>query len=1473
MAAESDVLANYRDRMLHETEQICLSGIPCLSDSTNAPKPLKIALNRFLGHIQAIQEEQQRNTETTLDVPSLAEGGDQGSLFNDILITLYRSGETLYRQGEVYRELERPDPTNPVSALQYHHRLVILGAPGSGKSTLLQHLAREAAGNTEGPIPILLPLQCYTHAMARQKTVSLRTFALNYAAKGDAELRSALEHVEHILWLLDDSETNSAGWNAIVSQIAALSGDIAITSRPSGYQSAGLETFAHYEILPMKAGEIDRFLEDCFIALSECRSTNWDWAEVQTIRLKNLYEQKSRKIPFISTPLLLTFLCVFSESEHLQELPERRTELYGCCLESLLDFWGNYSTSIRRSTPPFTPGDIPQEKARHIVLDSIYYLGWYVHTYYYESSSRLSPTQQAAIKALSDYLERTQAIHSSDWTRVSKEILQFWKQAGVLVSVESVEETFIMFRHPLFREYAAACRIHAMFQENFRSTWRYLFPRLHHYAWQEPLVMAGCMMDEQQLSNVMTLLLTKHHSYERAIHRNLLLAAAFLREDTACPDFLKKDISHKLGALSLERRKQRLVILRLSFLTGLLGIPTVLFLFSSFPSWGIGLITLLWGFAWYAAFFEVSVPDLQFLLAFPCRMLSYIPDRQFIIQLLAQNRMPESVPYLIQALDDSQPEVRRAAVEALGKTGDTRSIPALTQAMNNLPGSIRKIAAFAIQKIGDIPSLIQALGSEQEEVRHAAAEALGESESELVITKLAQKLVDAKVYTRRLVVDVLKKIGGEFTIPPLVQALSDDDREVRQTAIEALKQIGIGESPYSRLHITTHLVKGLDDCESSVQWATACALGQIRDPDTLPALIQALRRNSNYVSRGISDAVQQIVTQHSRSYMVKFFNDDNATVRKTAVMTLGQIGIPEPEALLALIGVLRDHNSTVRREAAEALGKLRNEQALPALIDALHDSEWRVRWAAAEALGKSGSPDAIAPLLQLLKDSHQHVCRVAIEGLGKSGEMAVIPFLIQELKSTHPSIRSAATEALRQIGEAQTVPFLLQAAKYEEEEHIRQDAEDALRQIGDVRAIPYLLDALQDDEVHIRRIAVEVLGQIHSMETVTPLITVLHDTDETLRSLAADVLGRLEASEAVPMLLTVLQDRSPIIRRSAARALGRIWEPEAVPDLIRLLDDNDVGVRLAVIEALGRIGDPEAVPALIETLRQTTGKERWGGAYALGRIRDVRAIPLLLECLTKDHDANVRRASAEALGQIGHPQPVPGLLKALNDEYWFVCWAAAHSLGYIRDLAAVDGLIGLLKNTHEKVRWAAAEALGQIGDPKAAPALISALRDTNWEVCKIASRSLDRVSRAETIPHLIRAMQQGNHYVRRAVVSALNQIQDENALPYLIQALQNPSPSIRQVATHNLLRLKTPQIIPKLLPLMRHQDTAVRTCTAQILGRVAHVVQNRKDLKQAARTLWWRLTDHDDVAKAAFYALNHVTNRLSVLEVEQRFER
>ena len=84
-----------------------------------------------------------------------------------------------------------------------------------------------------------------------------------------------------------------------------------------------------------------------------------------------------------------------------------------------------------------------------------------------------------------------------------------------------------------------------------------------------------------------------------------------------------------------------------------------------------------------------------------------------------------------------------------------------------------------------------------------------------------------------------------------------------------------------------------------------------------------------------------------------------------------------------LIQELMEGDAYVRLEAAEALGKLKNNRAVEPLIEALHDDDEDVRAEAAKALGEIGSAKAIASLIEALEDNHSEVRESAEEALGR----------------------------------------------------------------------------------------------------------------------------------------------------------------------------------------------------------------------------------------------------------------------------------------------------------------------------------------------------------------------------------------------------------------------------------------------------------------------------------------------------------
>ena len=96
-----------------------------------------------------------------------------------------------------------------------------------------------------------------------------------------------------------------------------------------------------------------------------------------------------------------------------------------------------------------------------------------------------------------------------------------------------------------------------------------------------------------------------------------------------------------------------------------------------------------------------------------------------LVEALGKLGDPQAVPPLIKALGDDWDDVRRAAAEALGRIG-APAVPPLIQALGDSDRDVRAVSAEALGKLGDpraVPALIQALGDSDRDVRRAAAEA------------------------------------------------------------------------------------------------------------------------------------------------------------------------------------------------------------------------------------------------------------------------------------------------------------------------------------------------------------------------------------------------------------------------------------------------------------------------------------------------------------------------------------------------------------------------------------------------------------------------------------------------------------------------------------------------------------------------------------------------------------------------------
>ena len=216
----------------------------------------------------------------------------------------------------------------------------------------------------------------------------------------------------------------------------------------------------------------------------------------------------------------------------------------------------------------------------------------------------------------------------------------------------------------------------------------------------------------------------------------------------------------------------------------------------------------------------------------------------------------------------------------------------------------------------------------------------------------------------------------------------------------------------------------------------------------------------------------------------------------------------------------------------ELLEEARSDEAIPGLLKLVQHSDSSVRRRAADALGKIGDSQAIPELLKLVEDSDSSVVRSsAADALGKIGDSQAIPGLLKLVQHSDSSVRWRAADALGKIGDSQAIPGLL---KVVEDSHyfVRRRAADALGKIGDAQAIPGLLKLVEDSDSSVRRRAAEALGKIGDSQAIPGLFKLVEDSDYSVRSRAADALGKIAKQHAekvaphLPHLLTLIPSKS-----------------------------------------------------------------------------------------------------------------------------------------------------------------------------------------------------------------------------------------------------------------------------------------------------------------------------------------------------------
>jgi hypothetical protein len=249
---------------------------------------------------------------------------------------------------------------------------------------------------------------------------------------------------------------------------------------------------------------------------------------------------------------------------------------------------------------------------------------------------------------------------------------------------------------------------------------------------------------------------------------------------------------------------------------------------------------------------------------------------------------------------------------------------------------------------------------------------------------------------------------------------------------------------------------------------------------------------------------------------------------------------------------------------------------------------------------------------------------------------------------------------------------------------------------------PSLLNSLSQDAQHRKGIIIllELLGAEKSEE-------VFHDLVEEIRKIIPNLISRKETAFLETVLFR-LSDLSDKVSGTQCKVLRDIIFKIDYGNIIDHYLQNSLppDTEDTVLSILAKFA-PVTTPVVLDRLLSETERSRRRTLMKTITSLGAESVPILVGKLTHSKWYFVRNLCT-ALGDIGDPRAISGLLKTISHEDWRVRRETIVALGKLRSREMVPMLGNVLtedrlfsSQEEDSIRLAAASALFQIGGKKA----------------------------------------------------------------------------------------------------------------------------------------------------------------------------
>lgn len=436
--------------------------------------------------------------------------------------------------------------------------------------------------------------------------------------------------------------------------------------------------------------------------------------------------------------------------------------------------------------------------------------------------------------------------------------------------------------------------------------------------------------------------------------------------------------------------------------------------------------------------------------------------RAKLVEKVEQGDLIWSIPFLIDALNDSDIGAKKTAIILLGKTNTLEAISPLMNTLHFRNNEIHDSLLDAIVKLGKKGNL--------------------EVINEYVNTE--------DIYIKREIPVILGKIKNKESEEVLIKLLKDEDSIIRKNSVKALD--GIIE-----LRNVKNIIDLLKDQDIEVRKEVIRVLGNIGSKRAIKPLMELLKKSDSKI-RSIAKSALYKIFDKSKSYepIYETVKGRNNHARREAIKLLGML--KDVDAIDLLLSVFNSKVASLRGSAYRSLLKILNNKLDYKIIKSLSDSSWQIRMFCVKILGEIADPDTIDHLFNLIEDENGSVRRTAVEALTNFENKKVTDFAIESLKSVNWKTRRAAVKILLRTGSQESLNSLISCLN-DEDVYIKSWAAMALGKLKDVDSIDPFIQLLKENDIKIKISAIKALGEIGNKDAIKPLIQALGDDNWDVR--------------------------------------------------------------------------------------------------------------------------------------------------------------------------------------------------------------------------------------------------------------------------------------------------------------------------------------------------------------------------------------